>query len=350
MTEYREAIVSNPSSVNAHLSFGTALLAEGRYEDAIEQFRSAVDLDRQNVAAHFDLGSALYQWAEALPARQLTRKDERRIAAIDAFDQVVKLAPHFGDAYYNRGLVLRRMGERDEANAAADKDFKEAKSQYELTVRHDPNHPNARRKLGVQLYSYSGDHEGGIRKFSDAIKIDDAFTEAYRSRGLAWFYMGKFNNAVPDLKIVAYRRPDNIYSMLWLYLAEAHRLSDNANAWATAWSDLEQRARATGVPKRGWPYAAVELFLDNKTPKETLLKKTLEAAGENADHQCEAHFYIGEWLQLHKSDGEAAKEELMTARESCRMEFIEYQGAAAELERLRTSQNGTRRIDSANDP
>jgi tetratricopeptide (TPR) repeat protein len=335
MTEYRDAIASNPSSVNTHADFGNALLAEGRsesdrllterkYEEAIEQYHRAVSLDPQNGAAHNGLGRALYQLSEALPARQQNRKDKLRQGAIDAFNQAVKLDPDFGEAYYNLGLVLRRKGGQDDK---ANQVFGKAKDRYELIVQRDRTHARVHRELGRLLHN-SGDLDRAIGEFNVALDIEPDFTEAHRARGLALFYNGEFGKAASDLLSVAKAsRDDNFYWMLWLYLAQ--RKSGDANAL----SGLKQRAEH--VSRHVWPYAAIELFLGHKT-----VEQTQGAAGENADFECEAHFYVGEWQMLQKQDPKAAMDELKIARKTCRHEFIEYLGAGAELKRLSRNKNG----------
>jgi hypothetical protein len=57
------------------------------------------------------------------------------------------------------------------------------------------------------------------------------------------------------------------------------------------------------------------------------------AADKNADFECEAHFYIGEWYVLDRKY-DYAERELTQAGKTCRHEFIEYLGAEAELKRL----------------
>jgi lipoprotein NlpI len=255
MAEFHKAISSNPNSANAHADLGNALLAERKYEEAIEQFHRAVGLDGQNVAAYNGLGRAMYASGEVLPAEQLEQKRIRRRAAIDAFRHAVELAPHDGDAYYNLGIVLRRHDNPVEA----DEIFQKATDQYRSMVDRDRGNARAHRELGRLLHN-SGNHSAAISEYEEAIRIEPKYTEAHRARGLAEFYVGNFGEAASEILIVANNRPEDLYWMLWLYLAEARR-SDSASDWASAQNRLKERTEKTGIPKNRWPYPAIQLFL-----------------------------------------------------------------------------------------
>jgi lipoprotein NlpI len=150
---------------------------------------------------------------------------------------------------------------------------------------------------------------------------------------LGLFYSGQFDKAKSDLAFVAKRRPDDPYKMLWLYLAEAHVAQMQSSTQrqislgASALVNLGNRANAPGVRTNVWPYAVIDLFLGWKSEQQTQ-----DAAGESADFECEASFYIGEWYLLKKRRVDAVPE-LKNALK-CRHEFIEYWGAKTELERL----------------
>src|SRR5262245_60876162 len=163
MALYRRA-ASAQSSANAHIDFGYALVADGRYEperlreeqkynEAVQEFRRAVDRDPQNAAAHNGLGKALDQLSEALPNRpdesKICLRDQAVLAArqsraclrdqaVDAFRQVIALNPLHAYAYYNLGIVLRRRNGPGD-NEAAKVAFHNALLQHQMSVELDPH-------------------------------------------------------------------------------------------------------------------------------------------------------------------------------------------------------------------
>ena len=44
-----------------------------------------------------------------------------------------------------------------------------------------------------------GDYKSAVADYSDAIKIDNAFAEAYFNRGLTYIYLGKTTEGIADL-------------------------------------------------------------------------------------------------------------------------------------------------------
>jgi tetratricopeptide (TPR) repeat protein len=330
MTEFREAIRSKPGSVNPRINFANALLsviryetdklrAERMYEETIEQFRRAISLDPRSVAAHNGLGRALYQMSETLPPDHQDKSDLRK-QAIHAFRKVVALDASFGDGYYNLGIVLRRRGKLDEADAA----FQKEKGIHEEAVRRDPQYARGHRELG-RLLRISERETEAIREYTTALDYEPNYTEAHRARGLARFYKGEFDDAVLDLAIVTNIWADELYWKLWLYLAE--KRSENDNVRANASNRLQKSVQ--DVLPNPWPYPIAELFIGRKPPEDIV-----GIAKGNADWLCEARFYIGEWRLINNGIQEAIPD-LMDAYTNCRHEFIEYLGAEAELRRYK---------------
>ena len=115
-------------------------------------------------------------------------------------------------------------------------------------------------------------------------------------------------------------RDDDIYAMLFRFLARAH-LGETLAA-----GELE--ANAGRLKTKEWPYAMIEMYLGRRTPELAL------DAAANPDAKCEAQYYIGAWHAV-KGGTAAAATALKTATDSCPKTFIEYAAAVAELKRLK---------------
>ena len=72
----------------------------GRYDEAIEAFKQAIDIKPDYVNAHHNLGIAY---------GKLGRHDE----AIKAFKRAIHLKPDDTDTHYNLGLAYLLVGDRD---------------------------------------------------------------------------------------------------------------------------------------------------------------------------------------------------------------------------------------------
>jgi lipoprotein NlpI len=84
---------------------------------------------------------------------------------------------------------------------------------------------------------------------------------------------------------------------------------------------------AAKLQTKDWPYPLIELFLGKQSPEAAM------AAAGKPEERCEAQFYIGEW-QLLQGRRAAAARTLEAAAGTCPKDFLEYEGAQADLKRL----------------
>src|SRR5262249_9703549 len=111
----------------AHHNLGVALLAKGRTDEAIAEYREALRINKDYAAAHNGIGTALMR------KRQL---DD----AIAAFREALRLNPDDPEAHYNLGNALLAKGRLDEAIA-----------EYRETLRINKDFPEAHCNLGLAL-------------------------------------------------------------------------------------------------------------------------------------------------------------------------------------------------------
>lgn len=111
---------------------------------------------------------------------------------------------------------------------------------------------------------------------------------------------------------------DDVYVMLWRYLARAHIGQDGA---------AELSVNTARLKGKDWPYPVIEFYTGRATMEAML------AAAASDNQRCEAAFYSGEWYLLH-NDPAKARPALQTAADTCPTSFMELYGARAELKRL----------------
>ena len=83
---------------------GLVLARLGRIDEATEQYRNVLRIDRGNAEAHYNLGVA--------------RLRERKLdSAIEHFEEALRLRPDLSDAHYNLGVAHAQQGDFDQASA-----------------------------------------------------------------------------------------------------------------------------------------------------------------------------------------------------------------------------------------
>jgi Tfp pilus assembly protein PilF len=102
IAEYRKAIQLDPNYELAYVNWGVALRQQGKYDEAIAKYRKAVELEAKDADAYNDWGNVLF--------------DQMKYdAAIAMYQKAVKLDPKYADAYNNWGEALDKLGRTSEA-------------------------------------------------------------------------------------------------------------------------------------------------------------------------------------------------------------------------------------------
>jgi lipoprotein NlpI len=267
-----------------------------------------------------DRGLALYKRGFAHFA-----KGEIDLAIAD-FDRAIGLDPNNGPLFNERALAYKAKGDLDRAMA----DFNEG---IRLAPGNAAIHFNR-----ANAFVEKGDLEQAVADYDDAIKLgpkdiigvtkdetitrlanDRILADYFGARATTKFVLGRFDDAASDYARFVPLHPNDIYAMLWLYLARARAGQPNGAA--------ELQSNASTLKPADWPFPVVELFLGRRTAAATL------AAASKPDDRCEAQYYVGAWYLLH-DDKSAALPALKAAASTCPKDFNEYRLAQAELKRL----------------
>lgn len=177
-----EALRINPNHAKIHCALGAALAGQGRFEEATRRFSEALRLE-PNAEAHNDLGSAL---------NELGRFEE----AISHFSQAIRLRPGFAEAHANLGLGLAKQGRLGEAVPH----FSEA-------LRIEPDFEGAHYNLGLALAG-QGRMKEAIPYFFEAVKIKPDFAEAHYNLGALLAGQGRLGEAIRHFSEALRIRPD----------------------------------------------------------------------------------------------------------------------------------------------
>ena len=121
---------------------------------------------------------------------------ERNGAAIESYDQAIKINPKYADAHLNKGSVLQKNGEFD----AAMESFNKA-----LSI--NPYHSIAHFNMGNALNEKS-ELDASVESYKKAIKIKPDYAEAYFNMGIVLENKGELDAAMESYKQAIKIKPD----------------------------------------------------------------------------------------------------------------------------------------------
>jgi len=202
---YQRALEMQPEFAEARSNLGWALYQQGHHDRAIEVLRQAVARAPTLASAHNNLGWALDgrgRHSEAVEAYREALRLNPDFAmahnnlgmalvamgqieqAVEEYRQAIRLQPSFAEAHYNLGVSLAQLGRTDEAMVA-----------YGRALSLNPSHPRARNNLGWLLHQ-KGRHAEAEVELRAAIKASPRFTRAMNNLGMVLTAEGKLDEAV----------------------------------------------------------------------------------------------------------------------------------------------------------
>ena len=149
---------------------GDALYNQGKYDEAIQAYDRAIEIDPEDAETWGNKGDALYNQG---------KYDE----AILALDRVIELDPEYSMAWNNKGYAFVLQGKYEEAIQALDK-----------AIELDPNNANAWDSKGEALRR-QGKYEEAIQALNKAIELDPNNADAWDNKGNALKALGRTNES-----------------------------------------------------------------------------------------------------------------------------------------------------------
>ena len=232
--------------------------------------------------------------------------------AITDYDTAIRINPGNGDAFYNRASAWGNKGDHDRAIA-----------DYDAAIRLNPKDAASYNGRAYERVA-KGDYARAIADYDTAIQLDPKLAVALLARARVRYYTGDFLRAVSDLE-QSLKIDHNEYTSLWLYLARKGTGAANAEELL----DSETRASRSS----GWPGPVIVLYLGRTDAESVFAAATDSDARKQREQRCEANFYLAHW-HLLRGDRERALPLLKEAQSGCPRDFLEHEGAVAELRRL----------------
>ena len=147
LTLWSKTVITSPDSSIAHGSLGRAYQDLGRLEEAIREYKKAIEIFPDNYKAYYNLG-VLYDGQGALKE------------AVANYKRTIAINPAFIDAQFNLGNIYHNQGLLEEAI-----------HQYRKVTELDPTDFEARNNLGV-AYARQGKLDKAIAQWEKVLEIE----------------------------------------------------------------------------------------------------------------------------------------------------------------------------------
>jgi eukaryotic-like serine/threonine-protein kinase len=207
----REACRRQPGNFWLCREMATALVAEGRLDEAAGYYRAALAVRPENAGAHAELGMVLFN----------TGQTDYELAELR---RAVELAP---DARTMQTVLVDQL--------AAAGYWKEAAAACRSALEADPHNPGPPRVLGNDLW-HNRRSEDAVVLLRQAIEIDPGFVAAPNDLGLLFWQTGQHEEAANAFRAVTQLTPRDAFARqrLGLELAAAGHPAEAINALQAA--------------------------------------------------------------------------------------------------------------------
>lgn len=164
------------------LSDGTALLNEGRIEEALEIFYHSLDHDPESEDGHYNIAIALARFG---------RLDK----AIGHYEEALRIFPDYAEAHNNLGNILVERGDIPKA-------IEHFEESLEIFPDSAATHNNFGKALGMR-----GNMPKATSHFATAVRMEPSYVEAHYNLGNAYLALGRTDEAISEFTIVLNLRP-----------------------------------------------------------------------------------------------------------------------------------------------
>ena len=219
--EFRRAIELDPDSAHAHDNLATVLTEKKQYREALSEYLKAIALEPDAPTAHYNLACFLAAHGAEM--------------AIGEYKEALDLDPDYPDAWVNLGLTYVEQGETDQAIAS-----------FRKAIEQSPHDAFPRHELAVLLMDEE-DFREAIQQLKEVIRLDPAHFEAHLDLGICFAQKGFYAEAEKAYAQARELEPDDL--LLAYNSAALFALWDRVD---DALGFLDQAIRQDPEKVRGW--------------------------------------------------------------------------------------------------
>lgn len=200
---FLSACVTNPvlgPSADGSFEAGLSLYEQGRYEEAIEQFKRALDIDPEHAQSYLYLGRSLFNLGRWLEAVSYLRSAYLRVPP----DQQNELVGELLDSMLNGALELLQKG-----------NFVNAIALLKEALRLEPDSSRAKEDLGEVLMAFGhqlfsdGRFNDAIDAYSQSLDLTPGKIQSYLGLARSFLHKGEISKALKTLKNALQTSPES---------------------------------------------------------------------------------------------------------------------------------------------
>ena len=176
------ALQINDNNYMAHNVMGSALIVEGKTDEALNHYSASIHLKPNYAPTYVSRGLSY----EKLARYQL---------ALNDFNHALSLQPDFDDAFNGRGVIYEKLGRHQQAI-----------NDYSQAINRNPADIDVYVKRG-SLYEKLGRYQLAINDYNQLIHLNPAYAIAYNNRGTVFYKFGQYQEAIADYARAIRLRP-----------------------------------------------------------------------------------------------------------------------------------------------
>lgn len=230
-----------------HLEVAHKHERDGKLPEAVAAYRKALELDKQNPTAWYDLGVA-YSAMEQFPE------------SIEAYSKAIDLDSGMAQAFNNRATAYARL-----------RQFEQAISDCDRAVALNPDDYLAWRNRGLARHDH-GELDGALSDYDESIRIQGRSAETYHYRGNVFLDRKQWSRALEDFEQAIHL--DEQMSPAWLSRAiTLARLGREEDAEAS-----REKAKALGGKVE-------DVIIADLLPEESVREESAPQTEESSHQQ-----------------------------------------------------------------